>query len=86
MTLTAGTVRGCVIPALLDESWHGALLDESWHEFAGPAGATVRDIMRHTGADIKSWTEVPSHKGKRSARVFLIEVRCSKNESRHPKA
>lgn len=46
----------------------------------------MRDIMRHTGADIKSWTEVPSHKGKRSARVFLIEVRCSKNESRHPKA
>ena len=30
--------------------------------------------MRHTGADIKSWSEVPSQKGKRPARVFLLEV------------
>ncbi|GBF97607.1 hypothetical protein Rsub_10743 [Raphidocelis subcapitata] len=39
----------------------------------GPAGASVREIMRRTGADIKSWTEATSGaKHRRPARIFLI--------------
>jgi hypothetical protein len=41
---------------------------------AGPSGASVREVMRQTGADIKSWTEQGSHRSKRPARVFLISV------------
>jgi hypothetical protein len=41
----------------------------------GPAGASVREIMRRTGADIKSWTEAHSTKSRRPARIFLIGVR-----------
>jgi hypothetical protein len=42
----------------------------------GPSGASVREIMWRSGADIKSWTEarpVPGG-GGRPARVFLIGV------------
>jgi hypothetical protein len=41
----------------------------------GPAGASVREIMRRTGADIKSWTEAHSgNESRRPARIFLIGV------------
>ena len=43
---------------------------------AGPAGSSVREIMRQTGADIKSWTEQSTHRSKRPARVFLVSVSC----------
>lgn len=39
----------------------------------GPSGASVRDVMRHTHADIKSWTEQNPTKVRRPCRVFLIE-------------
>jgi hypothetical protein len=43
----------------------------------GPAGASVREIMRRTGADIKSWTEAHSStRTRRPARIFLIGVRA----------
>ncbi|KAL0031801.1 hypothetical protein WJX79_008164 [Trebouxia sp. C0005] len=41
----------------------------------GPSGASVREISRQTGADIKSWTEKPDHKSQssRPTRSFVIE-------------
>ncbi len=43
---------------------------------AGPSGASVREISKQTGADIKSWTEKPDHKShsSRPTRSFVIEV------------
>ena len=43
---------------------------------AGPSGASVREISKQTGADIKSWTEKPDHKrlSSRPTRTFVIEV------------
>ena len=46
----------------------------------GPAGSSVREIMRRTGADIKSWTEASGGAGgkaKRPARIFLVGVRAN---------
>lgn len=41
----------------------------------GPAGASVREIMRRTGAEIKSWTEATGgDRPKRPARIFLVGV------------
>lgn len=49
-------------------------------QHTGPAGASVREIMRRTGADIKSWTENRSSaKQRRPARIFLIGVRSLLN-------
>ncbi|DBB03863.1 TPA: hypothetical protein ACH3X1_012952 [Trebouxia sp. C0004] len=41
----------------------------------GPSGASVREISKQTGADIKSWTEKPDHKSQlsRPTRSFVIE-------------
>ncbi|KAL6763626.1 hypothetical protein V8C86DRAFT_3085447 [Haematococcus lacustris] len=41
----------------------------------GPSGASVRDIMRHSGADIRSWTEGHGARGagRRPCRVFQVE-------------
>ena len=47
---------------------------------AGPAGGSVREISRCTGADVKSWTSPKDRTGPgqtpRDTRVFVIEVRC----------
>lgn len=43
---------------------------------AGPAGASVREIMRVTGSDIKSWTDNASKSrtgAKRPCRVFVVD-------------
>ena len=40
---------------------------------AGPAGQTVRDICKVTGADIKSWTD-PAGARARPTRTYVIEV------------
>lgn len=54
-------------------------------QHTGPAGASVREIMRRTGADIKSWTENRSSaKQRRPARIFLIGVRSLHGASRTP--
>ncbi len=42
---------------------------------AGPSGTSIRDIMRTTGADIKSWTENHHPKIKRPCRMFVVEVK-----------
>lgn len=39
----------------------------------GPSGATVRDIMRVSGSDIRSWTEHPGARSRRPCRVFVLE-------------
>ena len=81
---------------MLPETWtpacqaglgHIFLHEWSWAYIivAGPSGASVREISRQTGADIKSWTEKPDHKSQssRPTRSFVIEVllvhgmRCS---------
>jgi hypothetical protein len=42
---------------------------------AGPSGASVREVVRLTGADINSWTEPASNlRGRRPARIFLIKA------------
>ena len=50
---------------------------------AGPAGTSVREIARLTGADIKSWTTRPEadkrseghlERRTRDTRTFIIEV------------
>ncbi len=47
--------------------------------YAGPAGGSIREISRCTGADVKSWTSAKdcSAPGQipRDTRVFVIEVR-----------
>eukprot|EP00775_Hariotina_reticulata_P005621 gene5621-5859_t len=48
-------------------------------KLACPSGASVREVVRLTGADINSWTEQASNlRGRRPARIFLIkgEARC----------
>ncbi len=42
---------------------------------AGPSGSSVREIMRVTGADIKSWTDTAcrSRSRNRPCRVFVLE-------------
>ena len=57
---------------------------------AGPAGGSVREISRCTGADVKSWTSAKDCTGPgqipRDTRVFVIEVRhhrCSKSFCRY---
>eukprot|EP00983_Pelagomonas_calceolata_P022843 718853-Pelagomonas_calceolata.AAC.1 len=38
-----------------------------------PSGSSVRDIMRQTGCDIKSWTEPAGPQSRRPSRTFVIE-------------
>lgn len=39
----------------------------------GPSGVSVREIMRQTNADIKSWTD-DSHRQRRQCRIFVVAV------------
>jgi hypothetical protein len=39
----------------------------------GPSGSSVRDIMRQTGCDIKSWTEASNAYSHRPSSTFIIE-------------
>jgi hypothetical protein len=49
---------------------------------AGPSGASVREVVRLSGAEINSWTEAAgSHRGRRPARIFVIKVRGTCNAS-----
>ena len=41
---------------------------------AGPSGFTVREIIRQTEADIKSWTDKCEDDTTRPTRTFIIEV------------
>ena len=41
---------------------------------AGPSGFTVREIIRQTDADIKSWTDKCEDDTTRPTRTFIIEV------------
>jgi len=44
---------------------------------AGPSGFTVREIIRQTDSDIKSWTDKCEDDITRPTRTFIIEVRNS---------
>ena len=47
---------------------------------AGPNGASVREVCRQTGADIKSWTDQSKDEASRSprpTRTFVIEAHPS---------
>jgi len=43
------------------------------HAHAGPSGSSVREIMRQSECDIKSWTEPPNVHSRRPSRTFVIE-------------
>lgn len=43
----------------------------------GPSGFTVREIIKATDADIKSWTDSGRDSSARPTRTFIIEVRCN---------
>ncbi len=55
---------------------------------AGPAGGSIREISRCTGADVKSWTSAKDCSGPgqipRDTRVFVIEVRCHHGRRSRP--
>ena len=83
MTLLAS---GFLIGMLLQSSRFGVLL---WQPLSsgqanrttltcclatGPSGFTVREIIRHTEADIKSWTDKCEDDITRPTRTFIIEV------------
>ena len=40
----------------------------------GPSGFTVREIIKYTEADIKSWTDTLEDELTRPTRTFIIEV------------
>ncbi len=42
---------------------------------AGPSGYTIREIIKQTGADVKSWTDKMEDDLTRPTRTFIIEVR-----------
>ena len=39
----------------------------------GPSGASVREVCRATGADVRSWTEPPAGPTSRPVRAFTVE-------------
>lgn len=41
---------------------------------AGPSGYTIREIIKETGADVKSWTDKVEDDLTRPTRTFIIEV------------
>jgi hypothetical protein len=57
------------------------------HACAGPSGFTVREIIKLTDADIKSWTDAGAcDDSQRPTRTFIIEARplCSQNPLASP--
>ncbi len=53
----------------------GAKLQKAIAMHAGPSGFTVREIIRHSDANIKSWTDKCEDDITRPTRTFIIEVR-----------
>lgn len=41
---------------------------------AGPSGYTIREVIKETGADVKSWTDKVEDDLTRPTRTFIIEV------------
>lgn len=46
---------------------------------AGELGASVRQLARLTGTDIKSWNEDAKGASERGTRTFLLQVRAIKS-------
>lgn len=41
----------------------------------GPSGYTIREVIKQTEADVKSWTDKLEDESMRPTRTFIIEVR-----------
>jgi len=42
---------------------------------AGPSGYTIREVIKQTEADVKSWTDKLEDESMRPTRTFIIEVK-----------